>query len=94
MISILATSPLPTLTCQEPSWTESEREAINRSLNFDDNEADKSEEMTDEIQIVEPQPLQPSAPQQQQVEILPNKNKNNKNKRKRKTKKHSRYGFT
>ena len=51
---ILATSPLPTLTCQEPSWTESEREAINRSLNFDDNEADKSEEMTDEIQVVEP----------------------------------------
>ena len=85
---ILATSPLPTLPQEPPQWTEAEREAVNRSLNFDDpEEADKSEDMVDQASAHQHVVDQAVAA----ADILP-KNKNNKNKRKRKTKKHARSG--
>ena len=87
----LATSPLPTLS-SEPEWpSQAERESVNRSLNFDAEEADKSEDLPDEAQVDLEHPTTSSATAASSSAIPRNKNKGpNRKKRKNRNKGHNR----
>ena len=84
----LATSPLPTLS-SEPEWpSQAERESVNRSLNFDAEEADKSEDLPDEAQVDLEHPT--TSASASSSAIPRNKNKPNRKKRKNRNKGHGR----
>ena len=88
----LATSPLPTLS-SEPEWpTQAERESVNRSLNFDAEEADKSEDNLPETEVDLEHPTTSATSANSNSAGIPrNKNKGpNRKKRKNRNKGHNR----